>query len=277
MKGIMNRTAIPFLTHTWNPTHGCNAISEGCRSCWAETMAKRLAGMGARGYEKEDPFKPTFCPWELEKPLRVKKPAIIGVSWMGDLFHDDVEWNWKYKIFEMMLHACWHTFMVLTKRPKPETMDLIYFHLKRNYDCHIIPLPNVWFGVSAENQQRWDKRKFFLDIPAAKHFVSLEPFLSDIDLGLRAGGLVYDAHQGILSNKLDLVIAGCESGPNRRPAKTQWFRDVKNQCVETGTRFFLKQMEGIAEVQSKKWGTMTKSTVIKMPFLDGQIWNALPF
>lgn len=285
----MNRTNIEYLTHMWNPTHGCTSISEGCRECWAKAMAKRLAGMGVRGYSKENPFKPTFCPWKLEEPLKVKKPSIPGVCFMGDLFHEDIPFDVIAAIFGVMSFCQEHTFLVLTKRDA-RLAEFYRFH-NGNYNsnfnwwlneaCSVLPdnmtkgirlrprpdkfpLPNIWLGVTTENQQRWDERKFFLDIPAAKHFISYEPALGPLDLGPD------------LKNRIDLVIAGCESGSNRRPAKTEWFRDLKDQCVEAGIPYFLKQMEMITELPSKKWGIMTKLNIVKMPFLDGEIWNQMP-
>ncbi len=266
----MNKTNIQYMTHSWNPTHGCSPISDGCRSCWANIMAKRLAGMGARGYLKEDPFKPTFCPWELDKPLRVKKPSVIGVSFMGDLFHEDILDHQINSIFLKMVNIDWHTYLVLTKRPE-RMADFVSIGTGWRGK-----MPHVYLGVSCENQARADERiSTLLQIPAAKRFVSLEPLLGPVDLKLRDYAVSGDSHS-VRRSFLSWIIAGCESGPNRRQAKTEWFRELRIQCVDAGIPFFLKQMEGLQDVKSKKWGMMVKSGVNKMPYLDGQIWDQMP-
>jgi len=311
----MNKTGIEYLTHTWNPTHGCTPISEGCRECWAEGMSKRLAGMGKKGYSKEDPFKPTFCPWKLEEPLRRKKPAVIGVSFMGDLFHGNIPFDLIAAIFGVMSFCQQHTFIVLTKRAC--RMAMFFNHHNGDYKSNFnwwlneacltlpenmtkgirlrprpdkFPLPNVWLGVSVESDKyRW-RIEELIKIPG-KHFISYEPALGSLDVKKYLMPSITDAmkapnarcgHHGNLlhgracpdcfPNTLNGVIAGCESGPNRRHAKVEWFRDLKNQCVSARVPFFLKQM-----TQPYMFGHQQKTKVIKMPFLDGQIWNELPF
>lgn len=296
----MNKTPIEYLTHTWNPiAMRCTPISAGCSHCWHLTMANRLCANWQFDINVREAYgggPPVLIPERLAAPVRRKKPAIIGVQLMGDLFHDLVEWNWQYKVFEMMALAQHHTFIILTKRPKPETIELISFHLKRNYAGLIIPLPNVWLGVSVENQKTADERiPILLQTPAAKRVVSIEPMLGPVDIseylrGLKTicQGCVHFRQQdycyitkhnldrnntvcfdGTIEDDrwtpagLDWVIAGCESGPNRRPAQIEWFRDLKNQCVDAGVPYFLKQME-------------IEGQIVKMPFIDGAIWNQMP-
>lgn len=213
----MNRTKIEYLDYTWNPTHGCSPVSEGCANCWARTMAKRLAAMGAESYDPADPFKPTFNPRELDLPFRLKKPSRIGVSFMGDLFHEDVSDEYIAKVLSGTISKK-HIFLLLTKRP--ERMREFFKRCKSwegwithsgnppssyggngiivGYEKEVLtkyekncgkkatplwPPSNLWFGVTCENQRTADERiPILLQIPAAVRFVSLEPLLAPVDL-----------------------------------------------------------------------------------------------
>ncbi len=231
----MNKTNIDYLDYTWNPSHGCSPISEGCRSCWANIMAKRLAGMGARGYLKEDPFKPTFCPWELDKPLKLKKPSVIGVSFMGDLFHEDILDHQINSIFLKMVNIDWHTYLVLTKRHE-RMADFVSIGTGwRGKMSH------VYLGVSCENQARADERiPTLLQIPAAKHFVSFEPLLGPVDLDKTCPRKPTN-NGWCWREGIDWVIAGGESGPRARPMHPDWVRSIRDQCQKAGVPFFFKQ------------------------------------
>ena len=135
LERMMNKTEIPYLNYTWSPTHGCDPVSSGCDGCYAKAMSIRLAAMGVKGYDKADPFKVVCMSDKLQEPFRKKKPAVIGVVFMGDLFHKDVPWNFQYKVFEMMCLSPQHTFIVLTKRPEimRNAYDNIRAHIYRNY------------------------------------------------------------------------------------------------------------------------------------------------
>ena len=283
-------TKIEWATEVWNPVTGCSPISEGCQNCYAKRMAQRLKGRF--GYPKDEPFKVTFHPDRLEQPLKWKKPRRIFVCSMGDLFHKDILDHQINSIFLKMVNIDWHTYLVLTKWPE-RMADFVSIGTGwRGKMSH------VYLGVSCENQARADERiPTLLQIPAAKHFVSFEPLLGPVDLGLHLGGERYVDCGGCKSTPvrgqpycpgdheaggIDWVIAGCESGPNRRPAKIEWFRDLKNQCVDAGVPFFLKQMgtepPAMAGIETgiPMWYENFKSTVIKMPYLDGRKWNAMP-
>ena len=247
---------IQWTDETWNPSTGCTKISEGCQNCYAERMAKRLAGR--YGYPKDEPFRVTFHPDKMEQPWKWKKPRRIFVCSMGDLFHDDVEWNWQYKIIEKALVLPRHTFILLTKRPlnMAKRMKDIEFHLKRNYSGNIFPLDNLWIGVTAENQQRADERiPVLLQIPAAVRFVSIETMLEEmgfIDMEDNEGffnPLTGEWENVFLRSKgvgpsLNWVICGGESGPNARPMRPNWARELRDQCQRAGVPFFMKQMSG---------------------------------
>jgi len=237
----MANTKIEWCERSWNPITGCSKISEGCKHCYAERMSKRLAGRC--GYDKDEPFKVTFHPDKLDEPLRWRKPSRIFVCSMGDLFHEGVDDGLLCRVFDVMAVAEHHTFLILTKRPA-RMREFFARCVHGNFQ-------NLWLGVTAENQQRADERiPILLQIPAAKRFVSVEPMLGEIDITKYL-------------TQLDWVICGCESGPNRRTCQTEWIRDLKNQCISVGVPFFLKQME-------------VGGKLVKMPELDGQIWNEYP-
>ena len=250
----MGNTKIQWATDVWNPITGCTPISDGCKNCYAKRMATRLRGRFV--YPADEPFRVTFHPDRLEQPFHWKKPRRIFVCSMGDLFHEDVRADDIGEIFRVMSFAKQHTFILLTKRPK----------WAKHYYSIIFPeiaeYPNVWLGVSVSTQKDADRLiPVLLQIPAALIFISYEPALSS--LCLRPKWL----------EKLGLLIAGCESGPKRRTAKIEWFRSVKDQCVEAGVPFFLKQMgNGFIKPETLKYSRK----VLKMPTLDGQVWDQMP-
>lgn len=283
----MGNTKIEWATSVWNPVTGCDPNdgyqSESCINCYARRMSKRLKGRF--GYPADDPFKVTFHLDKLDQPYRWKKPRRIFVCSMGDLFHKDVKDEWLNKIIGtlgdgLLSH---HTFIILTKRPKRmaeqfKSLDMRWWS-------------NTWLGVTAENQKRWDERKFFLNIPAAKHIVSLEPLLGDIkyltSFRCPSCGHIYGFHESTKATRLqcpndcgrvipcneiknhiimpDWVIAGCESGPKRRLSKLEWFASLRDQCVAAGVPFFLKQMDDFPG-----------GKIIKMPYLGVQQWDQYP-
>lgn len=249
----MNKTNIEYLDYSWNPiAMRCTPISEGCANCWHIKMADRMKNNPTLPAGRRDSYSggpPVLIENELQAPLKRKKPAIIGTQFMGDLFHEDIGYAHIQEVFSIIELCSWHTFLVLTKR------QMRMGNAIKTWFGNILP-NNLWLGITAENQSRWNQRRFFQSIPAAKHFISLEPLLNNIDLKLR-------------DNEIDWVIAGCESGPNRRQAKTQWFRDLKDQCLDAGVPFFLKQWE--YEGFQKGY-----SVLEKMPYLDGRQWNAMP-
>ena len=289
----MNKTGISYLTHTWNPTKGCSPASSGCNSCWAKAMSKRLAGNNVKGYDKDDPFKVTCFPDRLDQPLKVKKPSVIGASFMGDLFHKDVPFEFIDRVFANM--ACCvkynkrsvldHKFLILTKRPEIMAKYLSindgksrpWFNalVDRGLIRDLPWMPNVYLGVSVEDQKTADERiPLLLQIPAAKRFVSVEPMLDKIWLNylhydntvevdaLKGSHGVLRPHEG-KNAKLSWVIAGAESGGNRRPANIEWFRSLRDQCQSADVPYFLKQME----IDGK---------IVEMPILDGRVWDQMP-
>jgi protein gp37 len=270
------KTGIEYGQVAWNPVTGCTKISAACQNCWAERMAKRMAGRC--GYDKDEPFKVTLHPDRLDQPLKWKKPRTVLVSFMGDLFHEDVPTTFIDQVLEIIASCPQHTFIALTKRP--ENLKQKIYGITPDNPYRLLGggdyLPNLWLGATAENQARADERiPVLLQIPAAVRFVSIEPMLSKVDLqNLKYDGDILDALAGeylstdgseayVPWNKLDWVICGSESGPRKRPAQTEWIRDLKDQCVAAAVPFYLKQME----VDGK---------LVKLPKLDGQEWQQMP-
>lgn len=264
----MNKTDIEYLTHTWSPiAMRCTPVSEGCKNCWHLRMADRLAANHAfpfdvrRAYAGEGP--PVLVEERLVKPLNRKKPARIGVQFMGDLFYKNVPPTVIKEVWRVMLRCPQHVFQMLTKRPARMNS---FLHGWYTIDKTFQELPhNIWLGVSVENQARANERiPLLLQIPAAVRFVSCEPLLGPIDLlpwlrpypncgnvaedGTCASSLnptpechvgscpMTDVHQGI-----SWCIVGGESGPGARPMHPQWARDIRDQCQAANVPLFFKQ------------------------------------
>jgi len=277
---------IEWTQETWNPIVGCSKISPGCENCYAEKMAYRLAhalasndtsdtwsayvdviGIG----QKKNGVIQLAPKWSgqtsmvksaFEKPCHWKKPRMIFVCSMGDLFHESVPFEWIDTVFGVIGMHDHHTYQILTKRP--ERM-VEYFESRGFNEKFAEGYPHVWIGVTAENQEQANKRiPILLDIPAAKRFVSIEPMLSKIELsdiiesdgshyvnyltgeqsGVDGEGTYCDWHP----NKIDWVILGGETGHKARPMHLDWVRSVRDQCKEAGVPFFFKQWGEYKEV-----------------------------
>lgn len=228
---------IEWTESTWNPITGCTKVSTGCKNCYAERMAKRLKAMGQPNYKNG--FQLTIHDHALEIPLTWKKPQVIFVNSMSDLFHEDVPLDFILKIFDIMRAAHWHTFQILTKRSN---------RLKRlNYKLDWAD--NIWVGVSIEDQSCTHRLYDLVETNASVKFLSLEPLLSNLD--------------NLQLENIDWVIAGGESGPGARPMEKEWVINIRNQCIRSNTPFFFKQWGG---VRKKKNGYL----------LEGKIWNQVP-
>jgi len=211
---MADKTKIEWAEASWSPITGCSPVSEGCEHCYARRMAQRLKGRF--GYPKDDPFKVTYHKDRMGKPGGWRKPRMIFVCSMGDLFHRDVDvdsmvYPW---IMRMVHNTPWHTYLFLTKRP--QKMKWVCEKIWNNELPH-----NAWLGVTAENQPRADERiPVLLQIPAAKHFVSIEPMLSSMDISYWLNGAPERNGYGEWIQTyppLDWVIVGGESGPGARP------------------------------------------------------------
>lgn len=257
----MQKTKIEYLTHTWNPiAMCCTPVSAGCANCWHLRMAHRMAfnhntisltRAGAYGGGN-----PILVEDELSAPLRLRKPARIGVQFMGDLFHENITNEMISKIVCKMTVAIKHTFFILTKRP--ERMFKFYTHPQ---PWPTAKLPNVWLGVSVEDQKTADERiPLLLQTPAAHRWVSYEPALGPVDFTALAheenftrrdgkwtlfsnaltGERSTSPYSGVTGPKLDWLVMGGETGSRARPMHPDWARSVRDQCHAAGTPLFFK-------------------------------------
>ncbi len=233
----MATSKIEWTESTWNPVTGCTKISTGCKNCYAERMTKRLHAMGQKNYRNG--FKLTCHPQSLDLPLRWKKPQIIFVNSMSDLFHEDVPLDFIQDVFTTMKQAKQHLFQVLTKRAE-RLIEL----------SPVLDWPeNVWMGVTVESHDYKDRIDCLRKTGAGIKFLSLEPLLDDIgELDLFG---------------IDWVIVGGESGPGARPMASDWVRCIRDQCLDQQIPFFFKQWGGI---HKKKAGRI----------LDGRTWEQMP-
>ena len=230
-------SAIEWTESTWNPVTGCTKISPGCRHCYAERMARRLKAMGQANYAKG--FELAVHGHALGLPLRWRKPRVIFANSMSDLFHQRVPAGFILETFDVMRRADWHTYQVLTKRSG---------RLAKT-DRVLEWAPQIWMGVSVENEDYTFRIDHLRQTGAHVKFLSLEPLLGPLpDLDL-AG--------------IDWVIVGGESGPGARPMEEEWALEIRDQCVGAGKPFFFKQWGG---VNKKKAGRV----------LDGQTWDEMP-
>lgn len=233
----MTRSKIEWTESTWNPVTGCTKISSGCLNCYAERMAKRLQAMGQENYKNG--FKLTCHDHVLEQPLQWKRPRVIFVNSMSDLFHEDVELEFIQRIFDVMYRANWHTFQVLTKRADrlSELAPLLNWP------------DNVWMGVTVENADCEFRIDCLRDVPSAVRFLSMEPLLSAVE--------------NMNLENIDWVIVGGESGPGSRPIEKKWVLNILKQCRKVDVPFFFKQWGG---VNKKKNGRL----------LDGRFYDEMP-
>ncbi len=233
----MKNSKIEWTESTWNPVTGCSKISPGCLNCYAERMALRLKAMGQHNYRNG--FKVTCHKECLELPLRWKKPQMIFVNSMSDLFHEDVPVDFILDIFSTMQCAKQHQYQILTKRA--ERLAQLSPELPWR--------KNIWMGVTVESSDYKYSIDYLRYTSAHIKFLSLEPLLNDIgELDL---------------NEIDWVIVGGESGPGARPMKIEWVRNIREQCLAQNVPFFFKQWGG---VNKKKAGRV----------LDGKTWDKMP-
>lgn len=253
-----------YIPQTWNPIVGCSKVSEGCRNCYAEKMAKRLAAMmdfnymTATGGGGNWNGETILCEPTLQKPLGWKKPRAIFVNSMGDLFHENTPDEWVQHVFRTMSLCPQHLFIVLTKRA--ERMEkFVTARLSRFNEAGMFgELPNVWLGVTAENQAAADERiPYLLRTPAAVRFVSVEPMIGPVTFTCEH--LCRDSCCG--NPRLDWVICGGESGPQARPMNPYWARSLRDQCSGACVPFFFKQI-----FEGRK----------KADLLDGRQWHQWP-
>ncbi len=234
---VAERSAIEWTEATWNPVTGCDEVSPGCAHCYAKTFAERWRGVPGHPYEQG--FDLRIWPERLEHPLRWKRPRMIFVNSMSDLFHERISDSYIGEVFEVMGRADWHTFQILTKRHE----RLVEIAPRLEWPS------NVWMGVSIENRRFVKRADYVRDVDAAVRFISAEPLLGELE-GLDLTGI-------------DWLIAGGESGPGHRPVKGDWIRQLRDQCRDEEVAFFFKQ-----------WGGRHPKTGGRE--LDGRTWDEMP-
>ena len=233
----MAESKIEWTEMTWNPATGCTKISAGCTNCYAEIMTRRLKAMGMEKYRNG--FNLAWHENELTVPYNWKKPHMVFVNSMSDLFHEDMPLDFIKKVFKVMNDCQQHTFQVLTKRA-----DILF-----KYSSLLDWSPNIWIGVTIENNKVLERIDSLRKIPAFVKFLSIEPLLSALP-NLNLFGI-------------DWVIVGGESGHKARPMDQEWVLDIKNQCDINSIPFFFKQ-----------WGGKKKKASGNL--LMGKIYHNLP-
>ncbi len=277
---------IEWTFSTWNPTTGCTKISPGCKHCYAERMAKRLQAMGQEKYA--DGFAVRCHEDVLREPFHLRKPQVIFVNSMNDLFHEDIPYEYVKRVFEVMIQCNRHVYQVLTKRAErlEELVPQIYQdvlsdprpgmdglrdsaipdskqsgHTSSSRDSGVpdskqsgqtdpdtVP-PHIWLGVSVENRDYTWRIEHLRRTPAAIRFLSIEPLLGPID--------------NLNLTDIHWVIVGGESGPQARVIQPDWVRSIRDQCHEQNVPFFFKQ-----------WGGLNKKKAGRL--LDGKPYMEMP-
>lgn len=276
---MSDKSGIEWTESTWNPVTGCSKVSQGCKHCYAEREWPRLAAPRAKpNIYTGRAFTDVKChPEKLDIPLRWTKTRRIFVNSMSDLFHESVPDEFIDKVFAVMAMAPQHTFQCLTKRADrmlacltdealsvrngtlcsgiQERIAKAMYDLNQNAPDVAWPLPNVWLGVSCEDQATADERiPLLLQTPASVRWISAEPLLGPVDLSaeylaIRCGGEypfknLPNEHRTKLVHMLDWVVVGGESGPKARPMNPNWVRSLRDQCQTAGVSFFVKQLSG---------------------------------
>lgn len=230
-------SAIEWTEATWNPVTGCDELSPGCAHCYARTFAERWRGTPGHPYEQGFDLK--LWPERLSQPSRWRKPKMIFVNSMSDLFHEEIPDPFVEDVFDAMRAAPQHTFQILTKRAQR----------LESLGATLDWPANVWMGVSIENRRFVHRADSLRQTPAAVRFISAEPLL----------GLL----EGLDLASIDWLIAGGESGPGHRPVKEPWLLDLRDRCVDAGVAFFFKQ-----------WGGRTPKAGGRV--LEGRTWDEYP-
>lgn len=234
---MADKSSIEWTEASWNPVTGCSKVSPGCAHCYAETFAERWRGVPGHPYEQGFDLK--LWPDRLELPIRWRRPRMIFVNSMSDLFHEAIPDDYIRSIFDVMGEAHWHTFQILTKRHDRMA------GLAPTLDWH----PNVWMGVTIENRRFMHRADRLREVSAAVRFISAEPLLGPLD--------------GLDITQIDWLIAGGESGARHRRVREEWITALRDRCQDEGTAFFFKQWGG---ARAKSGGRV----------LEGRTWDEFP-
>lgn len=238
---MAGKSAIEWTDATWNPVTGCTKISAGCDRCYAERIAERFRGVPGHPFERG--FDLTLRPERLGRPATWRRPRMVFVNSMSDLFHKQVPREFVDAVFDSMERADWHVFQVLTKRS-----SRMRTYVNARYADRPAP-EHIWMGVSVEDGTKLSRVRHLANTGARIRFLSLEPLIGPID-GLDLGGIHW-------------VIVGGESGPGARPMHSDWVRRIKDRCIASCVPFFFKQ-----------WGGITPKAGGRI--LDDREWNQRP-
>jgi protein gp37 len=234
---VAEHSAIEWTESTWNPVTGCDKVSPGCAHCYAETFAERWRGIANHPYEQG--FGLRLWPERLGTPLRWRRPRMVFVNSMSDLFHARIPDDFIAAVFDTMVGADHHTFQVLTKR-----------HERLAELAPQLPWPsNVWMGVTIENRRFVHRADYLRAVPASVRFISAEPLLGPLE-GLDLDGIHW-------------LISGGESGPRHRRVREEWLTELRDRCAAEGVAYFFKQWGG---TRPKSGGRL----------LQGREWNEMP-
>ena len=239
---MAQKSEIEWTDATWNPVTGCTKIGPGCDNCYAERFAERWRGIEGHPYEQG--FDLRLWPSRLGQPAQWKKPRMIFVNSMSDVFHKEIPTGHIDAVFDAMETAHWHVYQLLTKRS-----SIMRDYVKHRYGGRRVP-SHIWLGVSVENSAHKSRIEHLRQISSDARFVSFEPLLGSI-------------------GEVDLTdiawaIVGGESGPRARPMKPAWATDLRLVCNRYGVAFFFKQWGG---PRPKSGGRL----------LDGEEWNGFPW
>ncbi|MBC6429679.1 phage Gp37/Gp68 family protein [Nostoc sp. HG1] len=280
-------TNIEWADETINPIVGCSRISPGCEKCYAATAAKSPRLQQFTQYQAVSKWDGTveFVKSQLIKPLYWRKSKRIFVCSMADLFHANVPDEWIHQVMAVAALSPQHTFQILTKRPermkeyfsqqslwvkwyeaaKENLWDAVsekfggLINLQQYFTLQPFPLPNMWLGASTENQQMADKRiPILLQIPASVRFLSCEPLLEEIDF--RQAGVIQklisdDSEWELVNEDIQWIVVGGESGPNSRPCHIEWIESIVQQCQQSQTPVFVKQLGANAKFDQQRFKT----------------------
>ena len=233
----MSKTTNEWTETTCNPNTGCTKISAGCKNCYAAVLARRLQAMGQKKYKNG--FDLTLHANAVNDPYKWKKPKLVFVNSMSDLFHQDVPLHFIKQVFQVMNNTQKHTYQVLTKRSE-RLLELSPF-LKWT--------PNIWMGVSVEDMRVVERIDHLRQTSAQVKFLSCEPLIGPLEC--------------INLEGIDWVIVGGESGPKSRTMESEWVERIQQQCADQKVAFFFKQWGG---VRKKKTGRL----------LNGRTWDEMP-
>lgn len=238
---MADQSKIPCTDATWNPVTGCHKVGLGCDHCYAERFAERFRGVPGHPYSQG--FDLTLHPERLGQPYKWKRPRLIFVNSMSDLFHKQIPHDYISRVFDTMLEVDRHHYQVLTRRS-----SLMRNYINKRFPDTAAP-PHIWFGVSIENALVKSRLRHLQQANATTRFVCFEPLLGPVG--------------AVDLTDTDWVIVGGETGPGARPVQPEWVREIRDQCLAADVPFFFKQWGG---TRPKIRGNM----------LDGQQWLQYP-